>query len=284
MNPIERKTMHRQIVKDINAILKNHGLNQEVSENCFTVNDKIITDGVKAKKCLSSLIIDNIWPSIPSADLYHYTNKVASESILSTNSLRLYSIEKRYKEDEIRAFCEKHSLHGYLDKDDSGKEKYKSLMSNIYYTSFADTNITPEHDKILWDRFACTDGARFKIKVTSSRADLRKMVYSDKPIPLLSELTVNLQKTYKKEFILSGISRLCAFNLPVTYGIESEVRMLHRYWCPPPEPKLDKELSFKYIEIPFGEPSEICYRVEIIEVQSNSSFYNPHQYKVAERS
>jgi hypothetical protein len=211
MTPMEYFEMQQSLVKDINLILTKYDIDRSIDPSDITITDTTVSDLVKENKAFSNSIVDSIWPSIDVLTVYHYTPKEAAESILNNGEFRLYSLLKRFHDDEIITFCNNHELWGYL-KSENGVPKYKSLiMDNIYYASFADTNLTTKQEECLWSRFAPGDGVRLKLEVTASNPNFRKMIYEvtkGEPISLLKELSEKLKNSYNREFILSGISRM----------------------------------------------------------------------------
>lgn len=278
--------MQKSLVKDINSILSKHGVKNEINLSDITITDKLVSDLVKDDKVLSNSIVESIWPSVDSLTVYHYTSKNAAESILNSGEFRLYSLLKRFDEQEIKSFCENHKLSGYLEYA-NGDPKYKTLiMSNMYYASFTDTNLTVDQEQYFWNIFAPIDGVRLKLKVTASNPNFRKMVYEKtkgKPLDLLSDLSQCIKSKYDKNFVLAGISRLCAFYLAKEFDIENEYRALYRAWDGfGPAPKHDG--NHEYIDIPIGIMSDTGYQIDIEEIQSNENLAIPSQYGVVPRN
>lgn len=274
------------LVESINKILDKHGISETIDLTNITITDKTVSDLVKENQKLSTLIVDAIWPSIDSLSVYHYTSKAAAESIINSGEFRLYSLLKRFDEGEIRSFCENHGLDGYLATDDSAEPKYKSLlMDNMFYASFTDTDIDQSVEEYFWNCFASSDGVRLKLKITASNPNFRKMIYEKtkgKPLPLLKDLTEKIRTSYNREFILTGISRLCAFYLYQEFDIENEYRALYRYWegfgNPP---KTDG--TYQYVPLPLGKMSEAGYQVDIKEIQTNETLNIPPKYTIRPR-
>ncbi|QIU89495.1 hypothetical protein [Yokenella regensburgei] len=286
MTSFEYLEMQKSLVKDINSILSKHGVKNEINLSDITITDKLVSDLVKDDKVLSNSIVESIWPSVDSLTVYHYTSKNAAESILNSGEFRLYSLLKRFDEQEIKSFCENHKLSGYLEYA-NGDPKYKTLiMSNMYYASFTDTNLTVDQEQYFWNIFAPIDGVRLKLKVTASNPNFRKMVYEKtkgKPLDLLSDLSQCIKSKYDKNFVLAGISRLCAFYLAKEFDIENEYRALYRAWDGfGPAPKHDG--NHEYIDIPIGMMSDTGYQIDIEEIQSNENLAIPSQYSVVPRN
>jgi len=279
--------MQNQLVASINEILDEHGIGESIDLTNITITDKTVSDLVKEDQKLSSLIVDSIWPSIDSLSVYHYTSKSAAESILNAGEFRLYSLLKRFDEGEIQSFCENHGLDGYLATDDDAEPKYKTMiMNNMFYASFTDTDIDKPKEEYFWNCFASSDGVRLKLKITASNPNFRKMVYEEtkgKPLPLLSKLTETIRNDYSREFVLSGISRLCAFYLYNDFDIENEYRVLHRYWKGYGNPP-QSDGTHQYIPIPLGKMSEAGYQIDIEAIQTNEALSIPPHYTILPRN
>jgi hypothetical protein len=278
--------MPNQIVEIINEVLNRNGISETIDLTNITITDKTVSDLVKEDQKLSTLIVDAIWPSISCLSVYHYTSKAAAESIINSGEFRLYSILKRFDEGEIRSFCENHALDGYLATDESGEPKYKSLlMDNMFYASFTGTDIDQPLEEYFWGCFASNDGVRLKLKVVASNPNFRKMIYEEtkgKPLPLLRNLAEEIKNRYSREFILTGISRLCAFYLYQEFDIENEYRALYRYWegfGNPPE----TDGSYRYVPLPLGKMSEAGYQIDIEEIQTNETLNVPAKYTIQPR-
>lgn len=287
MTPLEYLKRQKALIDEINSILSSHGVSDSIDLSNITMTDKTVTDFVKENQKLSNLIVGAIWPSIDNLTVYHYTSKEAAESILNSGQFRLYSLLKRFNEGEIETFCQNHGLNGYLEKDGSGEPKYKTLiMNNMFYASFTDTNITTEQEEYFWRTFASVDGVRLKLEVTASNPNFRKMVYEKtkgNPLPLLDELAKVVRESYGREFVLSGVSRLCAFYLAKDFDVENEYRALYKYWegfGPSPE----SDGNHQYVGLPLDSMNDTGYQIRVAEIQTNESLSIPSQYVVTPRN
>lgn len=267
--------------------MSEHGINESIDLSNVTITEKTVSDFTKENQKLSNLIVNNIWPSIDSQTVYHYTSKNSAESILNSGEFRLYSLLKRFNEGEIKTFCQNHGLNGYLEQDANQEPKYKSLiMNNMFYASFTGTNITANQEDYFWRTFGAVDGVRLTLDITASNPNFKKIVYERKkglPIPLLNKLTKTVRELYDLEFVLSGISRLCAFYLENGFDVENEYRALYRYWEGfGPSPETDG--SYQYVKFPLGHMNDIGYKIIVTEVQTNESLSIPSEYFVTPRN
>lgn len=287
MHPIEKINMLKALVNDINTVLTRHGVGKTITLSDITVTDKNVSDLVKPNAPLSEAITNHLWPSISSEVVYHYTSMQAAEEILNSGTFRLTSIEKRYGEGEIETFCKTHDLYGYLDSTENGAPLYKSLlMPNTYYASFTGSDLTPEREDYLWRIFATHDGVRLKLNITASNPNFRRIKYeakSNTPIPLISDLANIVRQNYGRELILKGVSRLCSFYLSGhDYGIENELRVLHRTWEESGPQPIGQGPS-SYIELPIGAMSQCGYRIDVLEVQSRTRPSMPSSFIFSSR-
>jgi hypothetical protein len=218
----------------------------------------------------SRAVIDKIWPTIRNTEVYHYTTAGAAESILRTSDWRLYELRKRFNEGEIVDFCNAHHLRGYLEQDANGEPVYKDLnMANMFYASFTPVPVPDAGDQYLWNVFSKSNGVRFKLRLHAKNPNLRGVYYPSRgtaSIPLLAELQ-DCARGFGREFVLAGISRLCAFYLQAGLDIEHEVRMLYRKW-PGFGPPIENDGSYNYISLPLAQDSPAGFRIDVVELQA----------------
>lgn len=277
-----------EIVADINAILSKHGIHEVLQLQDITVTDKTVSDMAKPCPKLSNAITDHLWPSVRTATVYHYTSREAAESILSTGVFRLTNIEKRLNDGEIVTFCQTHGLSGYLETDQDGLPRYRTLlMPQLFYASFTETNLPPDDEECFWRNFAASDGVRLTINITANNPNFRKIVYEPKPgvpIPLLTDLISILRYKHSREFVLQGISRLCSFYLcGQSYSREKEYRALFKTW-PGIGPQPVGKGSSSHLEIPLNQMTDSGYEFHITEVHASTQPSMPSNYTFSQRA
>jgi hypothetical protein len=265
---------YRDVVRVINQILAVNGIQRSITGSDITITDRTVSDGVTPEQALSNAIVEHLWPHVPEAEVFHYTTSEAAESIFASNTLRLTNIAKRYNEGEVRTFCESHRLNGYLGADAKGEPQYRHLiMPNTYYASFTTTSLDEDEQRYFWQNFAPDGGVRLRLRVIASNPDFRRIRYEakrGKPIPLLAELSAQLRSEFGREFVLSGISRLCSFYLSgADYGREQECRMLYRTWDRS-GPQAVGSGPASFVELRLGAMSECGYEIHALEVCSDS--------------
>jgi hypothetical protein len=274
------------LIADINAVLERHGIPDTIQLSDITVTDRTVTDHVKEFSRLSKAIENHVWPPVPSASVFHYTSRSAAEAILSTSMLRLSNIEKRAADGEIDAFCKTHNLTGYLATDENGLPKYRTLlMPDIYCASFTETNLTRNDEDYFWRTFAAVDGVRLRFDVKSLNPDFRKIAYETlpgTPIPVFADLTSTIRLNHGREFISSGISRLCAFYLASSYARENEYRALFKAYPDwGPQPVGNGPSSF--IEVPLNQATPYGFEFRVTEVHARSRPNMPDQFTFSQR-
>ncbi len=276
------------IVADINEILSRHGISEIMQRQDIQVTDKTISDILKPGSKLSNAITNSLWPSIDTETVYHYTSREAAEKILATNTFRLSNIEKRLNDGEIVTFCETHALNGYLEKDENGLPQYQSLlMPQLFYASFTETSLSHSEEEYFWQNFATSDGVRLTVKITATNQNFRKIRYEPnrgEPIQLLADLTSTLREKHGREFVLQGMSRLCAFYLNgQDYSREKEYRILYRTW-PGEGPQPKGSGRDVYVELPINQKTILGYEIGITEVHANTRPNMPDCYVFSKRT
>lgn len=279
-------TCVNEIASAINTVLASHCVAITIFPDDLVVTENYISDLPFENAKLSDAVTQQIFPSISKAEVFHYTSRNAAESILNTGILRFTSIEKRFSEGEIVSFCKAHGLDGYLALDTNSQPTYRTLlMPNTFYASFTDTKISDEDEKYFWSTFAGNNGVRLRFRVVASNPNFRQMVYGDtrgRPIPLLADLSSMVRSQFNRQFVLKGMSRLCAFYLQGGFAREREYRAMHRVWEPyGPQPVVTGANS--YIEIPLGSPGDCGYEFYLTEVHAETRPNMPNRYAFSMR-
>lgn len=276
------------IVADINKILSTYRISEVIQQQDITVTDKTVSDMTKSCPKLSNAITNHIWPSVCQETVYHYTSHQAAESILVSHIFRLTNIERRLNDGEITTFCKTHELSGYLALNDCGLPRYRSLlMPQLFYASFTEANLSPDDEEYFWRNFAASDGVRLTIKITAKNPNFRKIIYEPKPgtpIPLLQDLISTVRQNHGREFILQGISRLCAFYLcGQSYSREKEYRVLFKTWPGFGQQPVGTGAT-SYVEIPLNQMTACGYEFLITEVHASTRPNMPKDYTFSQRT
>jgi hypothetical protein len=210
-----------KVEKIISEELANFSVNAEwnMDEIHVLPDSKTVIERTSSTGSLSQAIINHYFPPIlDTVTQAHFTTLCKFQSILDSKSLRLYSLFKRVNEQEFKPFTEDFGLTGYLD-DKDGEPYYKTLMGDLFYTSF--TNSAPSDEAHMWNVFG-TGGNGVKlileISVIQSRTELRPVKYSTQSQAagsLIKQLMRRIKSECDRHFIMRGISRVGAFYLPL---------------------------------------------------------------------
>lgn len=269
--------IRNQVEKIISEELTNAGVNAEWNMNEIHVlpDSKTVIEYTSSSGNLSQALINHYFPPIlDTSRQAHFTTLDNLELILTSQSLRLYTLLKRVNEQEFKPFSEDFGLTGYLDEKD-GEPYYKTLMSDLFYTSFTSPTLVDE--PYMWNVFgAGGKGVKiiFEISVIQSRSELRPVIYRTKNQAagsLIKKLIERIKNECNRHLIMRGISRVGAFYLPLGYSLEKEeeTRLLIKSWGEGPAHGLIKERGTKaYIPLKLGDGSNQFCELNIVEVQA----------------
>jgi len=234
----------------------------------------IVIEYSSSQGTLSQLIIEYYFPLIREQKrLAHFTSLEKFKSIISTGTLRLYSLRKRINEQEFKTFSEDFGLVGYLD-DSQGEPYYKTLMSDLFYTSF--TNPNPADEPYMWNVFGASGAGikiLFDVSIEEDRAELRPVIYRTKNQAagtLVKRLMDRIHAECGRRFIMRGISRIGAFYLPLGYSLEKEeeTRLLIKSWGEGPvHDMVVRTGNDAYIPLPINNNVNSFCKLIVAEVQ-----------------
>jgi hypothetical protein len=224
MTPFLAELQIRNIVKEV---IEKHlsGIAEPISIDRmdFNIQDKFIIELTSENK-ISNAIFETMFPRIAVGEFDHYTTMSNFKSMFATSEVWLSQIKHRLSEHELWQFAEDHDLRGYLTETKGNPAFYRELAEDLFFLSLSRPNKVTENE--LWDGFGAEGrGVRLRLRITPAYADLRNVYYGPKPTVLKlinDELTLKVQRP----FIPRGVSRLCAFYLPMNYNTERETRLL----------------------------------------------------------
>lgn len=217
------------IVDEINRCLANHKLAYKPTFdiNDINVSEKIITNHQATPK-LTNLILHNYFPQNPINEYHHFTDLTAFNSILNHKKLWLFSVMKRFKENEFKPFYLAHRMDGYeYRKNSDGIPLENELVKDAFYISFTGDSLSTDAEANMWEYFAKVTGVRLVFEVKNVITDLRQIFYSKSrsDLPVLTDL-INIAGGRNKYLILERIATIGFFYLPGIYETEQEVRLL----------------------------------------------------------
>lgn len=221
------------IANEFNDCLNNESLRYPVKLyfNDFVVTNNVISNiGVGISNKLTNLFLDNYFPQNPILEYHHFTDIKAFENILETKKLWLFSVDKRFSEDEFLPFYQAHGMDGYEKRITCNGEAYaKELVRNAFYISFTNDKLQESSEKKMWSYFAKDTGVRLVFEVTNLIPDLRQIYYPKNiieiDIPLLTKF-IDIAKKRNKFLIIDRIATIGFFYLPHKYTSENEYRLL----------------------------------------------------------
>ena len=218
--------INQEYAKTINSVLHTYGIKEKINfTHIFRIKTEQ-TDSISLsyfqkndKKRLSRIVENYIW-DLAEKDMYiyHFTKEETANSIISSDTLRLYNILKRYSEGEIKDFI------GDFNLPHEVHENYKE----IFYSSFT-TKIPDLSNKSLVKKFrdfTGSWGARLKFKVLKQHKDLKYINYDKFKFNLIHDLRKAMKDTYNIDLIINGFStHFASFYVNQKYSHENEVRL-----------------------------------------------------------
>lgn len=277
---------HTQYTEELNRMFERRAVALRVSQADFTFASEYVTD-IHRERRISGFLTEQFSPPIHEGEFYHYTSAVGLEKIITSNLLRLTSLQKRASEDEIKLFLRRFGYNYPLQTDPETKApRYlTSIAPRIFYLSLTEsTAITAAKDGTLWNNFAGNDGARLKFRMKPQSGNLRRMMYGgqvDALADLFRELTEITQRVLGKPFFWADAGIVCALQLPFSYETEAEIRLIARR---------DMELPYgrdgdvEYLEVKLGHIPQIGLEVVLTEIQTNRFMLPPSGVSVIRRS
>jgi hypothetical protein len=236
-----------------------------VQPNIFQIREKYILEITGNKGEFSRAFLEEMFPSTDEMELvYHYTNLDALKGIATTESLRLYAVEKRLGEGELDTFAKDHNLQGYLGSTD-GSSYFRTLSKDLFYISFARSlSESLNH----WRDFG--DGGKgvrlaLKIRIIEKRCDYRYITYANPSRTLLVNLNETLEKEGLPPFLPQSISKIGAFYLPDCLQYEDEARLLIKRHC---GGKDHAQQASDYEFWPLNISNNEFCEIEIVEVKA----------------
>jgi hypothetical protein len=178
---------------------------------------------------LAGQLFDELFRPSPAGTYHHYTSYGGFKGIVSTGTLRLYNLHKRFNSGEFRTFCRDHGLDGYLREENPGEEigHFDSLMRDLYYTSLVSENAADSD--LHWDKFANGHkGVRlsFEVKFHGAYPNFRSVAYQD---PDCHPALRDLQSAFRSRgwfFVNLGLSRMGGFYQRRDFSSQFEHRLL----------------------------------------------------------
>lgn len=221
-----------EIANMINRIAICHGIDLKMVGNDFAPHTaSFIRECDNGRSPLRELMIREIFPLIDEPiEVYHFTKREGALGILSEAKLRLTSLSKRCTiwEGEIRNFVECFGFPECTQEEGN----IVSMAESKFYASFADTNLSKENERVLWDNFAGVCGARLKFRIQAQPPfKFRRITYASGSAKLASffkEINEEIRLQFDGRFLVfNGWSDFVGFYLAKPeLEYETEIRLL----------------------------------------------------------
>lgn len=173
-------------------------------------------------------ICELLFPKAPSAIYYHFTKFDSFSSIISSATIWLHNLHKRFKDAEFRLFCEDHGLDGYLARSTRYPTRlcYQELMDDLFSLSLV-ADAQKNSDQLWWDFGDCHKGVRLGFDVRAdNHPDFRRIAYqTNKKLPFFHQLQQEFGR-FELKFLVAGVSRFPAYYICSDFREESEWRLL----------------------------------------------------------
>jgi hypothetical protein len=271
----------QRIADEFNRAIQNtHNLSDRANVDW---RDLISTDNIITNTCdsnsLTHLILNNYFKQDDSKEYFHFTTIESFESIVKHEKLWLFSVAKRFSENEFRPFYLAHNLHGYdLRTNSRGQTLAQEFAGDAFYTSFTNSNIQPIALKHMWEYFADKGtGVKLVFEVSDLLTDLRKVYYppniTEIALPLLMALQNISENTFHKKLVFKQLSRIGFFYLPHDFNPENEFRILiKRMTADLLQLRIQMHSNgFEYLELPFQSSGVVNLKLKEVELIDNKN-------------
>jgi hypothetical protein len=263
------------VISEVHQIFQKYGVNQKILPSDVMFGQKffgnriIINWDIATKDRvfvsiprLSEIIFDHYYPRPQTTSFYHFTSLDSAIKILDSKKFRLYNLIKNYDFDEFKTFYEDHNLDGYKKSYAPDGDLYEDhIMKRTFSLSLTEkSRVTASQESYMWNVFSNNhQGVKLEFDIKSQHVDFRDIYYKDFSTSLndllFNDLDQHFKNKYKRQFVLSKISKIGGFYLPSSYDIERETRFLVK------EHTDDYDFNFSitqedkdvaYIELPFS--------------------------------
>lgn len=226
-----------------NKVMTKHSLPVRAAATDFVFADKCVLLGMSFDgERLANTLFDQLFPRSPAGIYHHYTSYGGFKGIVSSGSLRLYNLHKRFASGEFRTFCRDHGLDGYLRTGAGGSEVgyFAALMTDLFYTSLVDAKAADSD--LHWERFADRHrGVRLTLRISLAPKypNFRAVTYQQPDcVPAFKDLKAAFNSE-GLNFVNSGLCRMPGFYQRQDFSSQFEHRLLAKRF-----PGVPKEFPF----------------------------------------
>ena len=266
-----------------------HSMSVRATPTDFVFGDKCIFLGISLDgEERADNLFDQLFPRSSEGVYHHYTTYGGFKGIVSSGTVRLFNLHKRFGSGEFRTFCRDHGLDGYLKsgKGDADEGYFSDLMNDLFYISLVGEDTS---DSIhCWERFAADHrGVRlsFKIRLAHNYRNFRAVTYQ-KPdcIPAFREIK-EAYAAHGLTFINSGLSRMPGFYQRKDFTCQSEHRLLAKRFPGAPNEfpfavHEEGKGSIKFIESDLTTQEHPWFNLELLSITAggNCTLQNVRKY------
>lgn len=197
---------------------------------------------------LSNIIFNHYYPEPKNTTFYHFTTLDSFKSIVLNDEIWLFSLTKRFEDEEYRLFYVDHQMYGYTERREGDKKMEVSIMEETYYSSFTRAGEI-EDEEPFWNSFGDKgNGVRLEFEIKPKLCDFRNVYYereNDSKL-LLHNINIALKKDLAGRVLLTpGLSKIGAFYIKGDFETETETRIIIK--------KVSDSYNFDFEEFQFNK-------------------------------
>lgn len=228
-------------VEIINSNFKEQNINDKISTSDILFGNQTICESIKELKKtddyvspifnqkISNIIFNHYYPEPTGTTFYHFTSLDNFKSILTNKEIWLFSLTKRFEDEEFKLFYVDHQMRGYQESKVENKRLDASIMEDTFYASFSRANELSEEES-LWNSFGEKGlGVRIEFEIRPKICDFRNVYYeteNDSKL-LLQRINSSLKKELNgRVLLIPGLSKIGAFYIKGDFETETETRMI----------------------------------------------------------
>jgi hypothetical protein len=249
---------YKQAVEIINKRFEEQNISDKISTADILFGNQTIAESIKElrkfddhfspifNQKISNIIFNHYYPEPTNTTFYHFTTLDNFKSILSNSEIWLFSLTKRFDDEEFRLFYVDHQMEGYQETKNGNRKMEVSIMEDTFYASFSRANELSDEES-LWNSFGGKGtGVRVEFDIKPKICDFRNVYYeteNDSKL-LLQKINSSLKKELNgKVLLIPGLSKIGAFYIKGDFETETETRLIIK--------KVSDSYDFDFQEFPY---------------------------------
>jgi len=267
-----KEQKYKKAIEIINQEFQSLNIKERISLSDVLIGDQTVAESIKEIKNfgdhvspifnnrISNIIFNHYYPEPKNTTFYHFTTFDNFKSILLNDEIWLFSLTKRFEDEEYRLFYIDHQMYGYKERTESDKKMEIEIMEGTYYSSFTRA-AEIDNEESFWNSFGDKgSGVRLEFEIKPKMCDFRNVYYeceNDSKL-LLHNINVKLKKELEgRVLLIPGLSKIGAFYIKGDFETETESRLIIKkvsdsYNFDFKEFQFNK--SVKYIKLKFESP------------------------------